>query len=255
MRKLVISFFSPLEKVKVYFSTCYHGNMAIRNVEPEEDLKAINNRLSFFNDVGVFADDVFVMKPVFSDKIKLISHRTQEFLKDNNDPIEADALVTYYRGIFLGCCFSDCLPVVIYEEKYQEIVALVHAGRKNLTKILPKTIEFLENEFNLSGKNLEVVFGPYIHKESYVFNKGIGESVVQEQLRIDPLWRKYIFQNKEKIHLDLGGCAEHIIHSYQIPSENIFKIDIDTHKSRHLYSYHSKQDGKMFLGIAGIGRR
>jgi len=78
---------------------------------------------------------------------------------------EADAIFTDRDDFWLAVKTADCVPVLISS---QHAVAAVHCGWRGLESgILPKTIQTLMDEFNMSGVDLNIHIGPCITQEHY----------------------------------------------------------------------------------------
>ena len=75
---------------------------------------------------------------------------------------ESDALITNKKELGLAVSVADCTPIFIYDKKNQ-IISAVHSGwRGTEKKILLKTLEKLQNNFNADSSELIVYIGPLL---------------------------------------------------------------------------------------------
>jgi len=78
-----------------------------------------------------------------------------------------DTLITNEKGIPLVIRTADCAPILIFDPK-QELLALIHAGRKGTElQITRKTVLILKESFESNPKDLTVKIGPCIDKCCY----------------------------------------------------------------------------------------
>ena len=89
---------------------------------------------------------------------------------------DTDALVVKDNNIAIALNFADCTPVILFDEK-NNIGAIAHAGwRGTAASIVPKTIDFMCDNFSTEPENITAVIGPAISMNNYqvdaeVFNK------------------------------------------------------------------------------------
>lgn len=73
-----------------------------------------------------------------------------------------DTLITNEKGVPLAIRTADCAPILIYDPQ-QELLALIHAGRKGTElQITRKTVLILKESFDSNPKDLIVKIGPCI---------------------------------------------------------------------------------------------
>jgi len=227
---MVISYVSRLNRVKVFISTKAYGNMDFKYSLKEEVLK---NREKFFEDINIPINRIFFFRPNHSFKI--------EEVKKPLDPLEeisCDGMFNFYHQTGIACPFGDCLPVIIYEERFRQIVGLIHAGRKNL-KILEKAIKYLLDR-NIRPNHINVLIGPSIRKESYLLDKEIIEKQLNEERDefLKACLKKGLEEKNGLISLDLIKSAEMIFKSLEIPPENIKNLPFDTALNSFFFSHY-----------------
>ena len=65
---------------------------------------------------------------------------------------------------------ADC-PVLIAEDRLQEISAIVHCGIYHINRGLPREfIKTLINKYHSNPKNIYLYIGSHIKKESYIYD-------------------------------------------------------------------------------------
>ena len=90
--------------------------------------------------------------------------RIMQVSQSGNVP-ECDAIITSNPNLWLAVKTADCVPILISSP---HAVAAVHAGwRSAEAGILPKTIEALCSNFNLSPDDLHLAFGPCLSQTNF----------------------------------------------------------------------------------------
>ncbi|MCJ7507987.1 MAG: peptidoglycan editing factor PgeF [candidate division Zixibacteria bacterium] len=81
--------------------------------------------------------------------------------------LQADALLTNQKGLFLTIQVADCVPIYILDTR-KKVVGLVHAGwRGTLMQIAKDVVNEAKRNFNCSPEDLKIIFGPAIGKCCY----------------------------------------------------------------------------------------
>lgn len=253
---MIIHEVSLLRKVNVYYSSKEEGNMSFDCADSfQEKEKIIKNREKFFDKIHLSINNAVFMKPIFGDKIEIITHKDPRIVTKEEIPV--DALVTYTPNLILGCCFGDCLPIVIYEEKFKDLLALVHAGRANIVTILPKVFSLFFNHFLIKPKDTKILVGPSIKKESYI----LPEFCVYRE-KNHYFWRNCLEEIKldeEKgkfYRVDMIQAVKNIIESVGIPEENLKESPFNTAENKIFFSHYravrNKEKEGRFLAIATL---
>lgn len=123
-------------------------------------------------------------------------------VKNNRDYFEdTDALVTFEKGLQIGVCTADCVPILIYVPDVEGIAA-VHAGWKGtLGGIVENTLDVLISN-GAKPDDMIVAFGPSISKARYEVDEELAEKFISAG------FGKYISypEGKDgKPHIDLQG--------------------------------------------------
>ncbi len=91
-------------------------------------------------------------------------------------PVDADAVITREKGMWIGVHTADCVPVLLYDPE-QEIVAAVHAGWRGTVKhIVRLTLQKMHHEMGCRMSDVLAMIGPSISPEAYE----VGEEVAAE---------------------------------------------------------------------------
>ncbi|VBB48210.1 conserved hypothetical protein [uncultured Paludibacter sp.] len=192
-------------------------NLGLYSTDKQEFIQENFNLL--FNFTGIKPEQLFIPHQTHSDEIIVIdedfltkTRETQQFLLYGKD-----GLITKISDIYIGVTTADCVPILIYDPK-QKAVAAVHAGwRGTCSKILSKTIEKMQSEFNSHPDDLFAVFGPSISVDVY----NVGNELVDEFQKTG-FDTKEIFQLKDgKYHLDLWKANRNLLLEKGLKKENI----------------------------------
>ncbi len=185
-------------------------------------------------DIGLLAKGsnlsaIRTVKQVHSDKILEIS-------TENADELEGDSLYTVCRGVGVGVCTADCLPIIYFEEQ-RGIAGVIHAGWKGtLKKITAKTFTYLKEKLNCDSSNIQVLLGPCIEGKCYE----IGEEVACQFMREFDCSEAFLTKKSgSKYYLDLKEANVSQLRSVGIVNINI--MDVCTFCDVHLPSY--RRDG------------
>lgn len=156
---------------------------------------------------------------------------------------ESDALITNKKELGLAVSVADCTPIFIYDKKNQ-IISAVHSGwRGTEKKILLKTLEKLQNNFNADSSELIVYIGPSI---SHVYYE-VGSEVAE---KFD---KKYFIPKENKFLLNIAQVNYDILVKFGVKKCNIQKSELCTfemHEFLHSYRRDGKFSGRSFGIIA-----
>lgn len=168
-------------------------------------------------------------------------------LKDYREPEIADAVITDKKGIFIGIKTADCLPVLIFDPKYQ-VAAAVHAGWRGTAKgILRKTIKRIKEVYGCNAGDLLIAMGPSIRGCCYE----VGEEVIQA-LKKEISVEDYILRINGKKHVDLSLANLFQALISGVKRENIWLSEDCTyckHNEYASYRFHGKKAGRQYALI------
>lgn len=220
--------FKHLSGIDFVFSTVKDKNMDFRFGKRKEVLK---NRKSFFKKLNIPLEKCVFLSVLHNDKVVSVGKKDfKRGVYSIKDAVKADGLIVNKKGIYLCLLVADCLPIVIYEKK-KFILSLIHAGWKGLDKnIVKKAVLMFKKSFKSDPRDLIVIIGPGIRKESYFF-----KSVKQKD---DKNWKDFIKKKKKDLYsVDLVGFVKYQFINTGILEKNIFDLKVDTAKSKEFYSH------------------
>ncbi len=210
-------------------STTKHGNMSFKYGNENE---VNNNRKIFLSELGIRLEDCASTWVQGEDEI------AEVVSADKGKMFKVDALVTSERDLGLFMVTADCFPVVIHDP-IQKNLAMMHLGRAGANKkLVLKTIKLLTQKYKSQIKDMQVIIGPGIRKESYLF-----KDVTQKD---DPEWKPYLnILENGMTSVDLAGFIKNHLIGAGIPTKNITDCGIDTAKDKNYFShYRSVRSGE-----------
>lgn len=148
-----------------------------------------------------------------------------------------DALYTRQKNIALFVLASDCVPILLYNEKIW-IIWAIHAGWKGLqSEIIKKNFSEISQKYNTKIQDFSVYIWPHICQSCYEVGTEVSE-VFQEN------YSAYILENKkekEKCFLDTGSIAVQQLQELWIMNSQIEYSKICTYEEKELlHSYRRK---------------
>jgi hypothetical protein len=187
---------------------CHGNNLAFHvNDDPQNVNK---NHLHFSLHLNYPLDKLVRMEQVHGNTIKIID-KDFDFAAV---PI-CDAVITSLKNVPLMVMVADCIPILIYDP-IKEVIASVHAGRAGIfSKILPQTIQKMQEHYGCRPEDIVVSFGPSIHQCCYE----VGEEIKEEA-------EKYGYDFALKIegkhyYLDLLAIAQKQLEALHLRKKNI----------------------------------
>lgn len=160
------------------------GNMDYRFDDNKEHVKKY--RKNFFNNLSIPPERSVFLNVQHGIKIINATHSLAGTgFNSYEAAIKADALITQEKNLALAVLTADCIPAIIFDND-KSMICLAHISRHNSKLAFPQVlVTQIKREYGIDPKNLNVFFGPAIHKESYIlpqFQKGfdlVGESMSQ----------------------------------------------------------------------------
>ena len=235
----MFSIFKKYPHLILAISEKKNGSMRIGT---ERDNLALKNRERFLKKINVDPRDTVNPILAHDTRIKIVKN------EDRGKIIKGvDGLITKEKNLFLTITVADCLPIFIFDAK-NEVVGLVHAGWKGLTKsILEKAIKKFVRNFQSNPKEILVGIGPAICQAHYEVKKDLTR-----EFKSFPT----AFLKKEgKIFLDLKKVAEIQLLNLGIKKENI-EINLECtfclRKKYFSFRREKSQNIKAMLVVFGI---
>jgi hypothetical protein len=221
-------------------STRADGNMSFA-WGPEEEVRG--NRAAFLAGHGLKPEDCVVLNVGDGNAVKETG-KTQ-----TGKEIEADALITKEKGVFLFLVTGDCLPIACFDP-VRNAVGLGHASRKSTDLNLARAmVETMGKRFGSDPKDMRVSIGPGIHKDSYL--------IEDPEQKGSPEWQPFLMGMPDgRTTVDLVGYNIEQMVQAGIRRENIEVSPVDTAASPQFFShYRSVRTGEpenRFVTVIGI---
>jgi len=151
---------------------------------------------------------------------------TEEFMRRNDFPEEADGLVTNISNVALVIRTADCLPVFMYDTK-RKCLGLLHAGwRGSYQNIVQQAVSIMRQNFRTEPQDLKAALGPAIRSCCYQ---------VGGEFR-DYFPREIIHRNQD-VYLDLPQVNTRQLVELGVWKENIFDCGLCTCCDKRFFSY------------------
>lgn len=211
--------------IKVEFSKVSDGNMSF---VWGNEADVIKNRQQFLKKSGFQPEDSTIISLEHGIKIhKIKESRGNILAKSRQQELIGDGLYTDKAGATLMLVMADCIPAVLYDPVDKQICVL-HAGRKGVElNILAEAVEMIKPK---DPKQLILVAGPAISKESYVFDtdKGVDKEFWGSDFGLG---------NDKKYHMDIKNKFKKQAIYLGLSEKNISISKIDTYQDQNYYSH------------------
>lgn len=119
-----------------------------------------------------------------------------------DEVVEADAVITNQRGLWIGVRTADCVPVLLCDVT-SGVVAAVHAGwRGTVNHIVAKTVRQMVRDFGCRPEAISAMIGPSISPERFEVGEEVADAFVNSG-REDCVLRNILGRPLTKPHVDL----------------------------------------------------
>ncbi len=229
------------------FSTVADGNMSFKWGEGRE-VEA--NKERFLGSLGIPLASCVQMQILDDAVVREVAPGEAGVSLRKDHVLEADALVTDKKDIFLFLVIADCLPAIFFDGK-KSVVSLAHLGWKSTDKRLaPAVVAFMEGHYGSSPADIVVRIGPGVKKESYRFPNPL-------QKELNAGWKPFLDYSADGFTaIDLAGYNRRQLIDAGVREENILVSDVDTITSRDFFShYRARRTGERegrFAAVAGM---
>ncbi len=209
------------------------------------------NRLRLASSIGVEALDLVFPYQTHEDKILQVGEAFLSLSSEERKQAAAghDALVTNVPGVCIGVTTADCVPLLAYDP-VRKVLAAIHAGwRGTVSRIVPKTICFMADEYGCLPMDILVGIGACISPEMFE----VGEEVVKAFLQagIDLSNSSFRHPTTGKCHINLQAVNKQLLLSEGILPENIEIMPLCTQTRADLFFSARRQgvkSGRMVTG-------
>lgn len=163
--------------------------------------------------------------------------------------IHADILMitNKYPKVALAHRMADC-PVLIAEDRYLGVSAIVHCGIYHINRGLPKElIKSLINRFNSKPENIYLYIGSHIKKENYIYDNYPKVATNKE------IWKDAIEEKDNKYYIDLEKAILNQLEEFalgEIIISNINTATDDRYASHYeAYKGNTNKKGQNIVGF------
>jgi len=194
-----------LQNVECFFTT----RDFVLTPADRDDLFEIANENRNFLKSKLNCTEIITAKQTHSSNIEIIS--SDKTFYDNTD-----ALISNIAGSVLLLNFADCVPIILYSEKYNT-GALVHAGwRGTADFIAKKAVLKMQNELNIPPDSITALIGPSIGKCCFETKEDVFNKLITNSNNLE------LYEKKgESYFVDLK-----LLNSYQLKEAGVKNIDI-----------------------------
>lgn len=206
MQEIVDGYLINDENIKIAFTN--------RNVDAKSsgDMKRFSDKYEFNHDSIVYNTQV---------------HGADIRIVESGDDVaengkEADGLITNLRNTPLLIFTADCVPVVFYD-KNQGVVALVHAGwRGTYGNIAGEMVDIMTDKYGCKAEDIKTIIGPSISVDNYEVSYDLIEKFAALEVP------NYYKEVDGKYYLDLWKLNKELLKKCDILEDNIKIIDFCT---------------------------
>jgi YfiH family protein len=174
------------------------------------------NRSILARAFGTRAEQVVTVNQVHGVDLLVIDSPNPEyshFLK-----IECDGLVTNQRGVMIGVCVADCVPVLLLDP-VKRVVAALHAGWKGTAaNMAKKGVETMIGVFGSRPEDILAAIGPAIGRCCYEVDVPVMETFTKNGAGIESFTQE---TGPGRWRLDLKGVNRHQMLSAGLSGKNI----------------------------------
>ena len=206
-------------------------------------VEVLSSRKKFLKKLNISLNQCVTCALSHSIKIQKVTKKDQGKMLGNS-PIQADALLTFEKDLYLFLLVGDYLPIIFFDPK-KEILVLAHLGWKNTDKLFCKKIVRTLQKLGAKPEEILVGIGPGIHKSSYIKEKDI------------PDWGKFTQKISDtKTRIDLIGYNQEQLLQIGVLAKNLEVSSIDTVKSQDFFSHwrakRTKEPEGRFAMVVGM---
>lgn len=209
-------YFDEIEGYKVLKSDLFNGinhffttrELILKTKEEENTEKSFKNREIIRKHFNL--DKIITPNQRHTNNIEIADINKDEYP-------DCDALVLKDKNIGIFLNFADCTPLIFYDTK-NRIGAISHAGwRGTAQRIGPKTVKFMQNEFNSETGDIIALIGPCICFNCFETGEEVIEKLKNTVRNSDKLIKKV----NDKYYANLKE-----INKTQLMEVGIERIDI-----------------------------
>ena len=151
---------------------------------------------------------------------------------------EADGHSTELKKAAMVVATADCVPILIVHPHSMTVMAL-HAGWRGIAlRIIPLALQKL---FAKAAKSEEIfiVVGPHIQQSSFEVHDDVRSQLMASTSKVDPSSEGWIARPHQngKFLVDLNALVKLQISEFNIPSDQVFDLHLDTFTDLRFHSF------------------
>lgn len=161
-----------------------------------------------------------------------------------------DAVITNQPGCCICISTADCVPLLLYDKKHG-VVAAVHSGwRGTVARIVAKTLQKMNEQYQTRGEDLLVVIGPSISQVSFEVGEEVLDAFGEAHFEIDKIASRNAQTGKP--HIDLWEANRLQLLAFGVPEAQVEVAGICTYIRHDLFFSARRlgiRSGRMLSGI------
>ncbi len=221
-------------------------NMSFQYGKSEHVAEHINE---FYSVLQINPQNVIYMLPEHKDNIAIVTKEDE-----CSEDIPCDCLITKTkRPLAVLPADCPCMVIVGKDKKEEDVIALVHVGRKGIDLgLAKKAISFIKSNYGCKEESIYIGIIPNIAQVHYE---------VEKEILTNPLWDKFSIPSKNdgKVYLDLLGCLLEQLDESNILKDHIICYKVDTYESAQngecfshrlaTYGNHPEMQGRIIFAV------
>ena len=194
----------------------------------------IENRARIFQAIGRPLDSLYDTWQVHGTKI--IETNSPRGL--DNEPEQADGIITTNPEVTLFMRFADCVPL-FFIDKNLKVAGIAHAGWKGtIQRIGEKMVELMVNNYGLLAKDISVGIGPCISRDKYQIKNDV---LLHIKEKFPDNWNDAISRQGSNLFFDLAKMNTIILK--RVGVKDIFCANICTASNLTEWFSHRGENG------------
>ena len=157
------------------------------------------NRAGAAQSLGYLRKNLYLLKQVHSATVRVLTE-----YPDNDEPFEADAMVTNLPTLALGILTADCTPI-LFADAEAGVIGAAHAGWKGAASSICEATIMGMVTLGADVSRIVAAIGPTISGENYE----VGPQFMTDFVALRPnSWRHFSVPEGKRTHFDLPGFVE-----------------------------------------------
>ena len=172
-------------------------------------------------------------------KIKQVhGDQLHEWKRFEEPVVEADGHSTHLKRAAMLIATADCVPVLVVHPHSMTVMAL-HAGWRGVaSRIIPQALHQLISR-GAKAEEIFVIVGPHIQQNSFEVGTDVSVKLMSASTKIDPSAQGWISRPNAnaKFLVDLNAIVKLQISEFDIPSDQVFNLLLDTFSDLRFHSF------------------